>query len=139
MILIDAHCHLEAKDFPTPETVIDRAKEAGLRHAIVVGLMQRPGDFGRAIEVAAAHPNFLTPTMGIHPHDAAAVGVRGDPPLLGRAHVEHDQRAVAPGQAFHEGAGRDAGDVRRAGGEGREREARRQQVSAHALSPRARK
>ena len=71
MILIDAHCHLEAKDFPVPGEVIARAKDAGLRHAIVVGLMQKSGDFGSAIEVAEAHPGFLTPTMGIHPHDAA--------------------------------------------------------------------
>ncbi len=71
MILIDAHCHLEAKDFPVPADVVQRAKDAGLRHAIVIGLMQKSGDFGAAIEVAAAHPGFLTPTMGIHPHDAA--------------------------------------------------------------------
>jgi TatD DNase family protein len=71
MILIDAHCHLETKDFPTPADAIARAKGAGLVHAVVVGLMQKPGDFGNAIAVAAAHPEFLTPTMGIHPHDAA--------------------------------------------------------------------
>ncbi len=71
MILIDAHCHLEKKDFPAPAEAIARAKAAGLRHAIVVGQMQKPGDFGAAIEVAAEHPGFLTPTMGIHPHDAA--------------------------------------------------------------------
>ena len=71
MILIDAHCHLELKDFPTTADVVYRARVAGLRHAIVVGLMQKSGDFGNAIEVAAAHPDFLTPTMGIHPHDAA--------------------------------------------------------------------
>ncbi len=71
MILIDAHCHLEAKDFPAPADALSRAKAAGLRHAIVVGLMQKSGDFGNAIEVAAAYPDFLTPTMGIHPHDAA--------------------------------------------------------------------
>jgi TatD DNase family protein len=71
VILIDAHCHLEAKDFPAPAETLQRAKDAGLRHAIVVGLMQKSGDFGNAIEVAAAHPGFLTPTMGIHPHDAA--------------------------------------------------------------------
>ncbi len=70
MILIDAHCHLETKDFPTPGDAIARARSAGLHHAIVVGLMQKSGDFGNAIEVAAAHPDFLTPTMGIHPHDA---------------------------------------------------------------------
>lgn len=72
MVLIDAHCHLEAKDFPAPEGLIDRARAQGVVHAVVVGQLQRPGDFGRALAVAAAHPDFLTPTLGIHPHDAAA-------------------------------------------------------------------
>lgn len=72
MVLIDAHCHLEAKDFPVPANLIARAKAEGLVHAVVVGLMQKSGDFGNAIEVASAHPGFLTPTMGVHPHDAAA-------------------------------------------------------------------
>ena len=71
MVLIDAHCHLEGKDFPLPGEVLARAKAAGLVHAVVVGLLQKSGDFGNAIEVAAAHPAFLTPTIGIHPHDAA--------------------------------------------------------------------
>jgi TatD DNase family protein len=39
---------------------------------VVVGLMQKSGDFGRALEVAKAHPDFLSPTIGIHPHDSAA-------------------------------------------------------------------
>lgn len=72
MKLIDAHCHLEPKDFPVTAEVIARAREAGVVHAVVVGLLQKPGDFGHALEVARAHPDFLTPTIGVHPHDAAA-------------------------------------------------------------------
>ncbi|MCA2980404.1 MAG: TatD family hydrolase [Myxococcaceae bacterium] len=72
MKLIDAHCHLEPKDFPAVADVIGRAKAQSVVHAVVVGQFQRPGDFGLALEVARAHPDFLTPTMGIHPHDAAA-------------------------------------------------------------------
>jgi TatD DNase family protein len=71
MILIDSHCHLEAKNVPSPSEVINRAREAGLVHAVVVGLLQKSGDFGCALEVARQFPEFLTPTMGIHPHDAA--------------------------------------------------------------------
>ena len=70
MNLIDAHCHLEPHDFPDIEAVIARARAAGLVHAVVVGQFQAPGDFGKALEVAAAHPDFFTPTMGIHPHEA---------------------------------------------------------------------
>lgn len=72
MKLIDAHCHLEPKDFPEAADVIARARAQGVVHAVVVGQFQRPGDFGFALDVARAHPDFLTPTMGIHPHDAAA-------------------------------------------------------------------
>lgn len=72
MKLVDAHCHLEAKDFPVTAEVIDRARAAGVVHAVVVGLLQKPGDFGQALELARAHPEFLTPTIGVHPHDAAA-------------------------------------------------------------------
>jgi len=72
MILIDSHCHLEPKDFPDASAAIERARANGVVHAVVVGQFHRPGDFGHALEVARAHPEFLTPTMGIHPHDAAA-------------------------------------------------------------------
>ncbi len=71
MKLIDAHCHLETKDFPVTAEVIARARAAGVVHAVVVGLLQKPGDFGNALAAAQAHPDFLTPTIGVHPHDAA--------------------------------------------------------------------
>jgi TatD DNase family protein len=71
MKIIDAHCHLEQEKFPDLPGVVERARAAGLVHAIVVGQLQRPGDFGNAMEVASKHPDFFTPTMGIHPHDAA--------------------------------------------------------------------
>lgn len=71
MVLIDAHCHLEKDSFAEPNEVLARARAQGVVHAVVVGQWQRPGDFGAALEVAAMHPDFLTPTMGIHPHDAA--------------------------------------------------------------------
>jgi TatD DNase family protein len=71
MMLIDAHCHLEPKDYPVAADVIARARAQGLVHAIIVGLLQKPGDFGHALEIARANPDFLSPTIGIHPHDAA--------------------------------------------------------------------
>jgi TatD DNase family protein len=71
LILVDAHCHLERKDFPDPASVIARARAAGLVHAVVVGQFHQPGDFGGALELAKTHADFLSPTIGIHPHDAA--------------------------------------------------------------------
>lgn len=71
MILVDAHCHLERKDFEDASGVVARAREAGVVRAVVVGQLQKPGDFGNALEMARAFPDFLVATMGIHPHDAA--------------------------------------------------------------------
>lgn len=71
MRLVDAHCHLEPGDYPDAAPLIARARAAGLVHAVIVGQLQRSGDFGNALELAAAHPDFLSPTMGIHPHVAA--------------------------------------------------------------------
>ncbi len=72
MILIDAHCHLEPKDFPIAGDAIARAQANGVVHAVIAGQFHKPGDFGHALDVARASLGFLTPTMGIHPHDAAA-------------------------------------------------------------------
>jgi TatD DNase family protein len=50
---------------------VNRARRGGLVHAILVGQFQGPGDFGDALEVTASERSFFSPTMGIHPHDAA--------------------------------------------------------------------
>ncbi|MFL5318930.1 MAG: TatD family hydrolase [Myxococcaceae bacterium] len=71
MKLIDAHCHLERREGVDVSAIIQRAKEAGVIHAVIVGQFHGNGDFGSTMEVAAAHADYLTPTMGIHPHDAA--------------------------------------------------------------------
>jgi len=71
MRLVDGHCHLEPKDFPDIKAVLDRAHAAGVVHAVVVGQLEAPGNFGQALAIARAHPDRLTATLGIHPHDAA--------------------------------------------------------------------
>lgn len=68
---VDGHCHLEAHEFPDVAAVMARARAAGVVHAVVVGQFHRPGDFGNAVQLARAHPEFLTATLGIHPHEAA--------------------------------------------------------------------
>lgn len=71
MRLVDGHCHLEPDEYPDVPAVLARMAAAGVVHAIVVGQFQGPGDFGHAIAVARAHPDRLTATLGIHPHEAA--------------------------------------------------------------------
>ena len=69
MILVDSHCHLEQLE--EVSATVDRARAAGVVHAVVVGQFHGPGDFGHGLEVSRSAPDFFSPTMGIHPHDAA--------------------------------------------------------------------
>ncbi len=70
MRFVDAHCHLEKNDSDAISGILGSARSAGLVQAVVVGQFQGPGDWGNALEVARAHPDFVTATMGIHPHEA---------------------------------------------------------------------
>ncbi|HEX8433564.1 TatD family hydrolase [Archangium sp.] len=71
MRLVDSHCHFDRAESAHVTAALERARSAGLVHAVIVGQFQGPGDWGVALEIAAAHPDFLTPTLGIHPHEAA--------------------------------------------------------------------
>jgi TatD DNase family protein len=71
MRLVDSHCHFDRADSAHVTASLERARAAGLVHAVIVGQFQGPGDWGVALDIAAAHPDFLTPTLGIHPHEAA--------------------------------------------------------------------
>lgn len=93
MRLVDAHCHLEVKDYTPLEPLLERARAAGLVHAIVVGQFHGPGEWGNALELARAHPDFLSPTLGIHPHEAARA-TEADLAFLERTCAEPDVRAV---------------------------------------------
>jgi TatD DNase family protein len=86
MKLVDSHCHLERTDFADIAPLLERARAASLVHAVLVGQFQGPGDWGNALEVAAAYPDFFTPTLGIHPHEAARATA---------ADLEHLERTCA--------------------------------------------
>jgi TatD DNase family protein len=96
MMLVDAHCHLEPDDYPDVPAVIARARAAGVVRAVVVGQFQRPGEFGKALEVARAHPDFLVATVGIHPHDAA-LATESDWGTLERLCASDEVKAVGEG------------------------------------------
>ncbi len=83
MPLIDSHAHLDFADFGAdlPAT-LQRAREAGLVHVVVVGQWREPGELRPgsrggmaaardALELARTDRAFLSATAGIHPHDAA--------------------------------------------------------------------
>ena len=79
-MLIDAHAHLDFADYGSDlPAVIQRAKEAGLVHVVLVGQWGEGGKGGPAgmaaargaLELSRTDPAFFSATAGIHPHDAA--------------------------------------------------------------------
>ena len=86
MRLVDSHCHFDRAEAAHVTAALERARAAGLVHAVIVGQFQGPGDWGVAQEIAAAHPDFLTLTLGIHPHEAARAT---------EADLEHLERTCA--------------------------------------------
>ncbi len=71
-MLIDSHCHVDRQEYGADlDGVIERSKAAGVVHSVVIGLWRGPGDFGGARDLARAHAELFSPTIGIHPHDVA--------------------------------------------------------------------
>jgi TatD DNase family protein len=76
-VLIDSHAHLDFEDYQGElELVIERARAAGVGRVVLIGLWRAPGRFGNALELAARHPDLFSATVGIHPHECAAVPER---------------------------------------------------------------
>jgi len=68
-VLIDTHCHLADPAYDADrEGVLARAAEAGVHRVVVIG--ENPENAGRAVALAAAHPE-LAATAGLHPHEAS--------------------------------------------------------------------
>ena len=64
--MIDAHCHLEQKDYEGDrDAVIESCKQAGLK--AVVTSCAKPQDFGLTIEMVEKYRGFVFATIGIHP------------------------------------------------------------------------
>jgi len=74
-MLIDAHAHLDFAEYGADlPAVIQRAKDAGLVHVVLVGQWGQDGGMAaarRAMELQRTDPEFFSATAGIHPHDAA--------------------------------------------------------------------
>nr|CAD2160728.1 unnamed protein product [Meloidogyne enterolobii] len=72
--MIDCHCHLADPSFNEDiGQVIERAKEAGVVHAIVVA--EYPTDFPRILQLAKQFPDFIKPCLGVHPVQKGWVSV----------------------------------------------------------------
>jgi len=72
--LLDSHAHVDASAFEgETDEILRRAAEAGVTKILSIGQWYAPGDFGGAIELAAAHPGRVFASIGIHPHEVANV------------------------------------------------------------------
>lgn len=70
MQFVDSHCHLDDEQFHSDrEQVIQRAREAGLKHMLAIGTGDGPPDLEAAIRLAEQYP-FIYATAGVHPNDA---------------------------------------------------------------------
>src|SRR5688572_19605201 len=68
--MIDSHCHLADDAFAEDvETVIERARSAGLAHALCILAAENPVEATRATRRTALWPS-LRFGIGVHPHQA---------------------------------------------------------------------
>jgi TatD DNase family protein len=69
--LVDSHAHLE--ELTDLDSAIDRAKQSGVVAIVAVGSEHQSND--RVLDIAAKHPGFVYPALGMHPgllHQAAS-------------------------------------------------------------------
>lgn len=67
--LIDTHCHLDMAAYETDcDQVIARAREAGVRHIITVGIDLKSSQ--QAVAIAERYDGVMA-TVGVHPHNVS--------------------------------------------------------------------
>lgn len=67
-LLVDTHCHLTFPAFNKDrEQVIARAKE---KLAFIIEVGTNPSNNQKVLSLAAQHPNFIRPALGLHPTGA---------------------------------------------------------------------
>ena len=70
-MLFDTHCHLDDPRLHQElDDVLARAREAGVKRIVTIGCANDIGSLGSAIDIANAHPGWISATVGVHPHDA---------------------------------------------------------------------
>jgi len=72
-VFIDSHAHLDMEAFaPDREEVLRRARTAGVRSIISIGVSDSLAGIESAVALAEKHDGVFA-TVGVHPHDAAAI------------------------------------------------------------------
>ena len=71
--MIDSHCHLDPQYFAADlQEVLARARAAGIEAFVCVGVGRSLEAPREAVALAAAEPDIFA-TVGVHPHDVAAM------------------------------------------------------------------
>jgi TatD DNase family protein len=82
-VFVDSHCHLAGPEFVADlDRVVSRARDAGLRHALVILAADDQPELRQGDEVAALWPEVRF-SIGVHPH--AAGQFASDPAAAARA------------------------------------------------------
>ncbi len=72
MQFFDSHCHLEHEQFAGDiEAVVERAKAAGVAKAVAAGSSPQANE--AVMEFKKCFPDFISPVLGISPHDASQI------------------------------------------------------------------
>jgi TatD DNase family protein len=73
MDLVDSHAHIDFPQFDEDrEAMLQRARDAGVRQILAIGVGPGPEKLDAAIPYAEAH-DWIYTTVGIHPHEAKEV------------------------------------------------------------------
>jgi TatD DNase family protein len=93
--LVDTHCHLDPQYYPDGhEAALDRARQAGVRAFVTIGVGETLDAARHAVTVAGAHADVWA-SVGLHPHDAQ----HGDDAYLTElASIAASPRVVAFGE-----------------------------------------
>lgn len=79
LFLIDSHAHLDDRAFDADRLeVVRRAREAGVRAIVTVGVAETVEGIERAVALASGHDEVYA-TVGVHPHDAEKFGPEAYP------------------------------------------------------------
>jgi TatD DNase family protein len=97
--VIDSHCHLAGEEFADDlEAVVERARHAGVAHALVILAADDDAEIERASRVRDLWPDVRF-SIGVHPH---AAGTFGDTPPAAAGLVDNridlEPRARAVGE-----------------------------------------
>lgn len=70
-MLFDTHCHLDDPRLSAQlDEVLGRAREAGVKRIATIGCAQGLDNVRAAVNLAQQHPDWISATVGVHPHDA---------------------------------------------------------------------